>query len=1159
MKHSKRNFVVSSALLLICFACPRLFNSLLLAQTTHGSIVGTISDQSGALVKGASATLTGLNTGETVTVTSDLNGNYQFLNLNPGSYKVDIEKGGFKHLTRRPITVEVQGSVRIDITLQLGASSQTIEVISQTPLLQADESSLGTVVEGRIVQDSALNGRNVLNLAELAPGVIPQGSALSNPTGQNIFAWGNYQIGGGIANQSVTYIDGAPVNVNYIHLTALIPTQDAVQEFKVQTNSLGPEFGNFTGGVINIATKQGSNTIHGTAYEYIRNEKLNANTFFNNATGVPRPAFKQNQYGVTLGGPIIKDKTFFFFGWEGFALRQGLSYLLTVPTAAMRNGDFSQTGTNIYDPLTTCGVSGTPACASGQPTRQQFPGNILPANRISSVAKALESEWALPNLPGLTNNYSANAAAGGNSQQYNARIDHALSEKQHLFGRYTYWGDTNLGADPFKTRSFFSSPAEFHTQQVVLDDVYSSSSTTLFDLRLAYLRFSFQSAPDLNVDLGSLGFPNSFVGGLQFHTFPNLNIQGISHGGYNVATDINNSYSIMPSMKKVLGRHTLAFGAELRRMEQSFIQNNNPSGSFNFDNGFTSQDPNTATTSGTGFGFASFLLGYGSGGAADVLANTLGTQYIFGVYAGDTFQATNRLTVNAGLRWDYPGPWTERHDQLITFQPNATSPLASITGLPLTGNFALVNSPQRSERSETDPHRKLFAPRLGAAYRLSNKLVARAGYGIFYIPADTVFNMEPFAATINTVSTPWVPTLNSGATPNNTLSNPFPNGIQQPIGRNPAFQGALYGNSVSAPVAYEPYGYVQQWNLAIQRDLGSGASLEVAYAGAKGTHLTGLVQNLNQLPNRYLSQGTALLNQVSNPFYGIISNGTLSAPTVQAGQLLRPYPQFTGVDDSGSYNRDSKYNALQVKFEKRFKSAGSILASYTWSKLISSTDTQTAWLEQGAIYATTYTGPQDNNNPGSEKSLSLFDVPQRLVLGYTLDIPFGRGKRFFGESNGLVDGIIGGWSVSGISTFQSGFPVAIIALNNFTSQFGGGNTRPNVVPGCNKLSSGSAQNRLSGWFNTACFTQPAAFSFGNESRADSSIRTDGINNWDFAIVKNIAIRERFHLQSRSEFFNLFNRVQFGSPGPQLGTPQFGQVTSQANNPRLIQFALRGLF
>jgi hypothetical protein len=1127
------------------------------AQTTSGAIVGTVTDSEGHVIVQAQIAVTNLGTGEKYRTVSDDAGNYAIHNLAPGNYVVYIEKAGFKSISRPQIAVGVQAIVRVDVTLPPGNVQEVIQVTALSPVLQTQEASLGTEINSRMIQEAPLNGRNVLNLAELSPGVVPQGGSLSNPTGGNIFAWGNYQIGGGTANQSVTYVDGGPVNVNYVHLTALVPTEDFVREYKVQTNNQGPEFGLFTGGVINIATRSGSNRFHGAVYEYLRNKVLNANTYFNNESHTARPAFTQNQYGVEVDGPIRRDKTFFAFGWENFALRQGQSFLMTVPTNLMRQGDFSELGINIYDPLTTCGVAGTPACAPSQPTRAQFQNYKL--TRISPVANALLREWPMPNLPKITNNYSSNAASGGNSSQYNVRIDHAVSDKQHVFGRFTRWNDHDLGVDPLGTGSYTNSPADFHTTQIVVDDAYARNPSTLFDLRLAYLRFTFVSGPNLNVDLNSLKFPTSFTSAVQFHTYPNLNVQNISNGYFNVAKDVNNSYSIMPSIVKTVGLHTIKAGAEIRRVDQAFIQNNNPGGSFSFDNTFTASDPTTATTSGTGVGFASFLLGYGASGAADYLSNTVGYQFLHGIYAGDSIRVTPHLTVNAGVRWDYPGPWTERHNQLITFQPGAADPLASVTGLPVKGDFALVNSAQRPARSQTDPHWTLFSPRIGVAYSLSDKLVARSGYGIFYIPPDTVLNMEPYAASINTTSTPWVPSLNGGATPSNTLDNPFPNGIQRPVGRSSTYRNTLYGTSVSAPVASEPYGNVQQWNLAVQREIGEGGALELAYAGSKGTHLPGLVQNLDQLPNKYLAQGTNLLKQVSNPFYGVITNGSLAAPTVQAGQLLRPYPQFTGVSDAGSFNRSSIYHSLQASFHKRFRSAGTVLASYTWSKLISNTDTQTAWLEQGAIYATTYTGPQDNYNPSGERSLSLFDVPQRLVLGYTVDLPFGAGRRWLSQRGSILGLLAGGWSVNGVTTLQTGFPVAIIALGNYTSTFGGGNTRPNVLAGCSRRRSGSAQSRLSGWFNTSCFTQPDPFSFGNESRADSAIRAAGVSNWDFAAAKTFRAGEHLNVEFRSEFFNLFNRVQFGSPAPQLGTAQFGQVSSQVNNPRLVQFALRTTF
>ncbi|MBO0800757.1 MAG: carboxypeptidase regulatory-like domain-containing protein, partial [Blastocatellia bacterium] len=435
------------------------------AQTFYGSISGNVTDSNGAVVPTARVTLTSLGTSERRVVETGTDGNYQFVNLVPGRYRIEIEKTGFKRYTRPEIIVEVQAALRIDTVLETGDVNEVVEVNGQTPLLQPETTSLGQIVDSRKVREMPLNGRNVLNLVALAPGVVPQGQSMQNPTGTNIFAWGNYQIGGGAANQSAAFLDGGPLNVIYANLTTLVPTQDAIQEFRVQTNNLSAEFGRFTGGVINLTSKSGTNEFHGSAYEFLRNRVLNSNTFFNNSSGIERPAFTQNQFGANIGGPVKlpkklfgplgldgKDKLFFFFAYEGFRQRQGQSFQSTVPTEAFRNGDFSNLRDAqgnlipIYDPLTTCGRLGNPACAvdaNGNEiiTRQQFPGNIIPPNRLDATAKALRNLWALPNTAGQqftnVNNFATNASIGGDNDQYNARIDYNLSEKQRIFGRYT--------------------------------------------------------------------------------------------------------------------------------------------------------------------------------------------------------------------------------------------------------------------------------------------------------------------------------------------------------------------------------------------------------------------------------------------------------------------------------------------------------------------------------------------------------------------------------------------------------------------------------------------------------------------------------------------------------------------------------------------------
>ena len=488
-------------------------------------------------------------------------------------------------------------------------------------------------------------------------------------------------------------------------------------------------------------------------------------------------------------------------------------------------------------------------------------------------------------------------------------------------------------------------------------------------------------------------------------------------------------------------------------------------------------------------------------------------------------------------------------------QPSGTesaSPLAQQTGLPVTGELGLVDTPQSpGGRGITTEHWKLFAPRVGVAYRLTDKTVIRAGFGLFFLPVDLYFSSAPWSSPVNMITTPWVSTLNGGYTPAATLSNPFPNGLLQPPGRNPNYQSILYGTSVSAPLANQPYPYVQQWNLNIERQITDTLMVEAAYAASRGVHLIAASGQINQLPDQDLALGKNLQQLVPNPFYGLISTGTLANPTVQQGQLLLPYPQYTSVSVTTPSNRDSSYESLQMKMEKRFHGGGTVLVAYTWAKLLGDTETVTSWLDPtGTI--------QDYNNLRLERALSGSDVPHHVVISYVNDLPIGKGHRLLGNVSGVEDKLVSGWGINGVTTFQGGTPLGFSSATNITGSYNGG-SRPNVVAGCDKSISGSATARLNEWFNTACFATTPAFTLGSEGRFDPNLRTQGIDNWDFAVFKKTPLTERINLQFRAEFFNLFNRVQFAAPGLTQGNPSFGVISSQTNSPRLIQFALRTSF
>ena len=495
--------------LIVVFLLWAVTPAALFGQNTYGKISGVVSDNTGASVGGCAVTLTNLDTAEGNTITSDASGNYSFPNIAPGRYKISAEKTGFKVFVQQPIVVEIESGLKIDITLAVGTATETVEVTAQAPLLQPETNSLGQVIDQRAVTDMPLNGRNPIALTAMVPGVVPQGqpsagnSSTGNPVGANPFALGDFQIGGGQSGQSQILIDGVPTNGAYLNVVTVIPTQDAIQEFKVQTNNLGPEYGRFAGGVINLTTKSGTNQIHGTVYEFIRNKVLNANDFFDNRNGVPRPPFTQNQFGGNVGGPVLKDKLFYFGGYEGFRLRKGSPFQGYVPTAAERSGDFSAVGSantasafQIYD-ATTSGVGGNPACNGTNPVcRTPFPGNIIPTARLDPTAVALLKYYPLPNLTGSsTANYATSYSTGGNVDQYNARGDYALSQKQRIFGRYTQSKILSLPDSPYPGLCTDRCTETTTAKQISLGDSISLTPTSILDLHFGFTRYIYLRTP----------------------------------------------------------------------------------------------------------------------------------------------------------------------------------------------------------------------------------------------------------------------------------------------------------------------------------------------------------------------------------------------------------------------------------------------------------------------------------------------------------------------------------------------------------------------------------------------------------------------------------------------------------------------------------------
>jgi hypothetical protein len=1147
---ARRRSLVHRLVNLVCLLL--LATATLQAQQTSGSAVGTVTDNTGAVVSGATVTLTDVDTGDHRTATTNSNGDYQFVNLIPGNYKVDIENSGFKHFIRTNVVVQVQGSTRVDAALELGNVSETVQVTSQAPLLETQQATVGQVVAGRAVTELPLNGRNVFNLLALSPGVVPQGgtqasNAVSGMNG-NGFSTGNYQISGGIPNTGAEFIDGAPINNGYINAIAYIPMQDSIQEFRIEANAIGPEFGGTTNGVVTMVTKSGTNGFHGSAWEFLRNTVLNANTFFSDQAHLKRPVLIQNQFGGAVGGPIKKDRIFFFGAYEGIRAAIGSTTTYSVPTAAEEAG-FITSSTPVKDPgqFNASGVFVPSAPGT------VFPGNIIPANRINPTSAAMFQWWAPPNGPGTLNNYSVNATTKPSLNQYIARLDWDASQKQRIFGRYTYHHSLSPSALPY---GYLPNPSTGHNavQSVVLGDSYTASPTTILDFRLSYFRdTSFTGATGIPFDLAFTGWPAATIAQLGASccgpVIPRVAVSGLSvNGGSGQQIFVTEeNYAISASETKILGRHTIRFGGEWRRAPNNYGQTNSTNvEAFGFTNAFT------------GNPFASYLLGLPQTTETELALIPASVTYYGGVYVGDSFQATNKLVLNGGIRWEYPGYWTERHDRQTVFLPNETNPLAGPTGLNLPGNVVLVNTPAYPHRTNLLPHYDLFSPRLGLAYRLTESFIIRSGFSLLYAPtANLQQDAQPYQAPINLAFT----ILNGTTEPTNSFSNPFPGGVLQPVGRSPNYLSVIQGQTVTTNIANEPSTYAEQWNLDIEKDLGHQTLVDIAYVGNHGVHqqlpagLNDNGQGLDQIPDQYLSLGSALLNPVPNPFYGLLTSGNLAGPTIPAGQLLRPYPQYFNLSNAANTAAGSNYNALQTKIEKRFAQGGTLLATYTFARDFGTADTQTGFQEAvqpGEV--------QDWNNLQAEYALLSYNVPHRFVGAYVLDLPFGKGRRFLGNQGGIVDKVVSGWGVDGITTYALGFPLIFTAQPTFISQqFGAGTPRPNVTAGCNKNVPGNAVARQHGWFNTNCFTQPSNYGFGNEPRSDPALRTQGIANWDAALFKGTAITEQINLQFRAEAFNLFNRVQFGQPNTVCcsnSNASFGVISSQLNLPRVVQFALR---
>lgn len=1117
---------------------------LAFAQSFSGRILGVVTDPSGAPIPGAGLKIVNTGTNNEWHVQSDGSGGYISPEMPRGNYSMEVTAAGFKTFTRSGISLQVAQQARVDVQLQVGQLTEAIEVVADATQLETSDATLGKVVDNRRIMALPLNTRNVFSLIYLTPGVA---GSISTDYGTG------YSINGVRSSLLEVMVDGVSTShptVQGYSGNSNFPPVDAIAEFKMMASNYPAEYGRSLGGITNVVYKSGGNEVHGSVFEFLRNSVLDANDFFSNRIGQNLGSFKRSQFGGHITAPIVRNKTFVMGSYEGLRQRSFSRTSVTVPTELERAGDFSRTFARdgsliqIYNPFTTR------TNAAGAAVRDPFPGNVIPSNLIDPVAANVVKYYPRPNTPGdpvtNQNNYQQNGSARFDVDQFDTRVDHNFSDRRRLFGRYSWRRPMEAPAIMFPedlaiAEGRVNPTTRQHT--AVADYTETLSPTTILSGRLGFSRSLFiYDNQGLGFVPSSLGLNRAIDNAVDREMFPRFEASGYPNlGGNDHRYNAFMQYTGTAYLTKIRGRHTLKAGYDGRLIRVN-VWEARAAGTFQFTQAMTQgPDPNRASST-AGHALASLMLGTGSGGSLlQNWKNVASQAFYHAGYFQDDWRVTSRLTLNLGLRYDIETPRTERYDRMNWFDPFVTSPLSGrVPGVgEIRGGLQFVGE-DGHPRTQYDWDRNNFAPRAGFAYQVNDRTVIRGGYGHFFGPSPQTAHgtVGPFGFRVENL---WLATLDS-VTPNQLLRNAFAEGFRPVPGSSAGLLTGV-GGPIQAPLQNTVVPWTMQWNLTIQRELPGDLLAEFAYVGNRGLQLMRTAEGnmtLNQLHPQYLSLGSQLNQLVDNPFYGIVASGILSQPRVARGQLLRPYPQFTDVIPLYWGGSSSNYNALQVTGKKRFSRGIQLEASYTWSKAIDEALSQ----------------HQDSYNLRASRGLAEVHIPHRFVMSFLYEVPVGKGRPLLANASRLVDAVLGGWQVNGIATYQSGSPL-IIAANN-TAGLYNLRTLPNNN-GNSGARSGKGQERLSAWFDTTVFSQPSPFTFGNHSLYSPDIRADATRNWDLSVFKQFLITERIITQFRAEAFNVFNTPRFGNPNLSVTSPSFGQVTSQANSPRQIQFGVKVLW
>jgi hypothetical protein len=1163
----------------------------LFAQGFQGGIRGSLKD-AGGVVPGVEVTLTNEQTNVKRSTVTNERGEYVFANVDPGNYRVTAALQGYKTVDRAGIRVGTQQFLTLDLTMEVGAITESVTVTGQAPLIETGNASQGTVLDSAALQTLPAPGRNAFMIGTTVPTVIPSGDTQFNRQQDQTNA-SLISLGGGTRRGNNYTLDGVPIT-DLRNRASANPTIEALEDVKVQVHTYDAEMGRTGGGVFNTTLRSGTNAWHGTGFYQTRPISLSKNNYFSEKAGVAKPNNPYYLGGGGFGGPIAKNRTFFWFAAENYTDVQTRNASEIMPTDLERAGNFSQTRNAagqlvvIYDPQ----------------TRQPFAGNIIPSNRINPVANAM-----LKYLPAADTQVS-NGGANYNrtslikskwTQEYTGKVEHKFNDQVSLTGFYLYNRSNEPCANYFGTAdqtepNRFADPLDYILKRrpkiLALNNTWVTSDSSVLALRFGVTRFPDNDTLSIDFDPATLGFSSTFLNQISVQKFPQVRIRNYDNEGRTLGaiepTDRNwKSISANGAFSKFVGTHTFKFGADFRQIGLDFFSPGNGAGLFEFDRDITSS--NGAGGALDGNSFASFLLGFPSALSTRQSQITRSTPvnlytYYSGGYAQDDWRVSSKLTVNYGLRVENETGMAEKDNNFtVGFDPEATSALSSVTlpadtvaGVgPRTVKGGLMYAGVNGNKTtQGNPPKLKWSPRVGTVYSMNTKTVLRAGYGLYWAPYNypapsaATNNYGQVGFTNNTI----LAQSPAGTAPTVSLTNPFPNGILQPQGNN---LGALAG--VGTTFSYVDQNStaprVQQYSVDLQRELPGSQAITVSYVGSRGDKLglggsADTPVNINQLDPKYMALGARLNDVLPNPFFGNVNAGPLaSQATLTRAQLLRPYPQFLNVNARHVLEGKSRYNAAVVEWTKRTTGGWGGRVSYTYSVL------KDNLVGEDNFYSPISPGLPLNNynfipgsayyNPDAEYGYSLLDVPHRVIIAPVVELPFGKGKRW-GANSSATEWILGGWTLSAAINLQSGFPLTIQQTDN-TGIFSG-IQRPNLVGG-NLATSGSFEDRLATaehptatWLNPAAFSAAPAFTFGNAPRTITDLRTPGQYNVDGVFMKNFNFGSK-SAQLKIEMLNLLNRpnVRALSGRNNFSNSNFGQTGVQAGFMRITQMMFRFMF